>query len=92
MGQAGRRKEDRKSVKVLGWIACIVLSGSLIYVFVRSLAQGTDEVDPVFLSLQSLASGLFLLYAVRLKNRVFITANVVALASAAGTLLLMLVK
>lgn len=89
MEQAGRRLEDRTSVKVLGWVACIVLSGSLIYVFVRSLMAGTDEVDPIFLSLQSLASGLFLLYALRLRNRVFITANVVALASAAGTLLLM---
>lgn len=92
MEQPARRLEDRTSVKVLGWIACIVLSGSLIYVFVRSLAQGTDEVDPIFLALQSLASGLFLLYALRLRNKVFITANVVALASAAGTLLLMVVR
>ena len=86
----GRRVSDRTSVKVLGWVACLVLSGSLLYVFVRSMKEGTDEVDPWFFALQTLASTLFLLYALKLKNRVFVTANAVAIASAVGTLLLML--
>lgn len=88
----GRRKADRTSVKLIGWIACLVLSASLVYVFVNSLKEGTDDVDPVFLALQVVASVLFLLYALRLKNRVFVTANLVAIASAAGTLVLMLVQ
>ena len=86
----GRRASDRTSVKVLGWVACLVLSGSLLYVFVRSMKEGTDEVDPWFFALQTLASTLFLVYALKLKNRVFVTANAVAIASAVGTLLLML--
>jgi len=84
-----RRLADRQSVKVLGWIACVVLSGSLIYVFVRSLVDGPGEVDPVFLTLQTLASLLFLVYSLRVKNRVFVTANGVALLSAVGTLVLL---
>ena len=76
-------------MKALGWIACLVLSGSLIYVFARSLMQGPDDVDPVFLTLQTLASLLFLVYSLRVKNRVFVTANGVALLSALGTLVLL---
>ena len=84
-----RRTADRKSVKILGWVACLVLSGSLIYVFVRSLIDGPADVDPVFLALQTLASALFLAYSLRLKNRVFVTANGVAILSAVGTLVLL---
>lgn len=79
-------------MKVLGWIACLVLSGSLVYVFLRSMKEGTDEVDPWFFAAQTIASTLFLVYALKLKNRVFVTANAVAIASALGTLLLMLRK
>ena len=90
MAGQGRRASDKPTVKALGWAACIVLSGSLIYTFVRSMKEGTREVDPLFFSLQTIASTLFLLYALRLKDRAFITANGVAIASAAGTLLLKL--
>jgi lipid-A-disaccharide synthase-like uncharacterized protein len=90
MAGAGRRVSDKKSVKALGWMACIVLSGSLIYTFIRSAKEGTQDVDPLFFTLQTLASTLFLLYSLRLKDRAFITANAVAIASAAGTLLLKL--
>lgn len=85
-----RRAADKPTVKALGWAACLALSGSLIYTFVRSMAAGTREVDPLFFSLQTIASTLFLLYSLRLKDRAFITANGVAIASAAGTLLLKL--
>jgi lipid-A-disaccharide synthase-like uncharacterized protein len=84
-----RRLADRQSVKLLGWLACMVLSGSLIYVFVRSLVEGPDGIDAVFLALQTLASSLFLVYSLRIKNRAFVTANGVALLSAAGTLVLL---
>jgi len=84
-----RRLADRQSVKLLGWVACIVLSGSLIYVFVRSLIDGPSDVDPVFLTLQTLASSLFLVYSLRVRNKVFVTANGVALLSAVGTLVLL---
>jgi lipid-A-disaccharide synthase-like uncharacterized protein len=87
-----RRLADRQSVKLIGWVACIVLSGSLIYVFVRSLIDGPSEVDPVFLTLQTLASSLFLLYSLRVGNRVFVTANGVALLSAVGTLVLFVTR
>lgn len=85
-----RRASDTASTKALGWMACILLSGSLIYTFVRSAKEGTSDVDPVFFALQTIASTLFLLYSLRLKNRVFVTANAVAIACAAGTLLMKL--
>ena len=88
----GRRLADAPSVKRVGWLACAALSVSLIYVFVRSLKEGTDEVDPWFLGLQVLASTLFLVYSMRLRNRVFVTANAVAILSAAGTLVLMVAR
>lgn len=90
MGKQGRRVSDRKAVQLIGWMACIVLSGSLIYTFVKSMKEGTQAVDPWFFAAQTLASLLFLLYSLRLKNMVFVTANAVAIASAAGTLLLKL--
>lgn len=98
-GQAGeasqdrkRRKADRTSVQVVGWAACLVLSGSLIYTFVTALVKGPEEADPWFMGAQTLASVLFLLYSVRLRNWVFVTANTVAIASALGTLILKALK
>ena len=81
-----RRQSDRKSVKIVGWIACLALAASLTYTFVKALTQGPDEIDPLFFAMQSLASLLFLVYSLRLKNPVFVAANVVALVNAAGTL------
>jgi hypothetical protein len=81
-----RRASDRKGVKIVGWIACAALAGSLTYTFVKALTQGPGEVDPLFFALQSLASLLFLVYSLKLKNPVFVAANCVALANAAGTL------
>ena len=82
-----RRASDRRSVQVLGWVACLVLAGSLTYTFVRALAEGPEGVDPLFFALQSVASLLFLAYSLKLKNRVFVAANSVAVLNAAGTLL-----
>ena len=81
---------EKGSTKALGWMACLLLSGSLIYTFLRSAKDGAQEVDPWFFGAQTLASTLFLFYSLRLRNRVFVTANAVAIASAAGTLLLKL--
>jgi lipid-A-disaccharide synthase-like uncharacterized protein len=81
-----RRVSDRTSVKLIGWIACLALAGSLTYTFVRVLAEGPHEVDPHFFAMQTLASLLFLVYSVRIRNAVFIAANGVALFNAAGTL------
>lgn len=81
-----RRASDRKSVQVIGWIACLALAGSLTYTFVRALTEGPDQVDPLFFGMQTLASLLFLVYSVRLKNRIFVAANAVALVNAVGTL------
>jgi lipid-A-disaccharide synthase-like uncharacterized protein len=81
-----RRASDRKGVKVMGWIACTALAASLTYTFVKALVEGPGEVDPLFFALQTLASLLFLLYSLKLKNPVFVAANCVALANAAGTL------
>jgi lipid-A-disaccharide synthase-like uncharacterized protein len=81
-----RRASDRKGVKIVGWAACLLLAGSLTYTFVKALTQGPGQVDPVFFAAQSLASLLFLVYSLRLKNPVFVAANCIALANAAGTL------
>jgi lipid-A-disaccharide synthase-like uncharacterized protein len=81
-----RRASDRMGVKAVGWIACVALAGSLTYTFVKALTQGPDGVDPLFFGMQSLASLLFLVYSLRLRNPVFVAANCVALANAAGTL------
>lgn len=81
-----RRASDQGWVIGVGWVACIALAVSLTWTFVRSLTDGPGQVDPVFFALQSLASLLFLVYSVRLRNRVFIAANCVALVNAVGTL------
>jgi lipid-A-disaccharide synthase-like uncharacterized protein len=73
-------------VKVVGWVACLALAASLTYTFVRALTKGPDQVDPLFFACQTLASLLFLVYSLRLRNPVFVAANSVALLNAAGTL------
>lgn len=87
-----RREADRQPTQTLGWIACATLAASLSYVFIRTLATPREDVDPLFFGLQSLASLFFLIYSVRLGNRVFVTANVIALLNAAGTLAVQLLR
>jgi lipid-A-disaccharide synthase-like uncharacterized protein len=86
-----RRASDKLAVRIVGWIACLALASSLGYTFVVSLVRGPHDVDPIFFSLQALASLLFLIYSIRLRNRVFIAANVIALLNALGTILVYLV-
>jgi lipid-A-disaccharide synthase-like uncharacterized protein len=73
-------------VRAVGWLACIALAASLTYTFLRALTAGPDEVDPLFFGMQAVASTLFLVYSIRLRNAVFIAANAVAVLNAAGTL------
>jgi lipid-A-disaccharide synthase-like uncharacterized protein len=75
---------------MVGWAACVVLAGSLTYTFIRALTQGPEGIDPLFFGLQTLASALFLVYSLRLKNRIFVVANAVAVANAIGTLVVAL--
>jgi lipid-A-disaccharide synthase-like uncharacterized protein len=81
-----RRASDRGWVKGVGWVACIALAASLTYTFVRALIDGPQGVDPAFFAMQTLASTLFLVYSLRLRNAVFIAANTVAVLNALGTL------
>ena len=85
-----RRASDVKWVQIVGWIACFALAGSLTYTFVKALTEGAGEIDPLFFGMQTMASLLFLIYSLRLKNRIFVAANSVALANAIGTLVLAL--
>ena len=85
-----RRAADTGWVKIVGWVACFALAASLTYTFVGALTKGTEDVDPLFFALQTVASTLFLVYSVRLRNRIFIAANTVAVLNAAGTLALAL--
>lgn len=85
-----RRAADRGWVKVVGWVACIALAASLTYTFVSALTEGPGDVDPLFFGMQTVASTLFLVYSVRMRNRIFIAANTVAVLNAAGTLVLAL--
>lgn len=85
-----RRASDKRWVKVVGWMACLLLAGSLTYTFIRALTDGPQGVDPLFFGLQSLASTLFLVYSVRLRNGIFIAANTVAVLNAVGTLVVAL--
>jgi lipid-A-disaccharide synthase-like uncharacterized protein len=85
-----RRAADKGWVSIVGWVACFALAGSLTYTFVAALTKGTEDVDPLFFALQTMASTLFLVYSVRLRNRIFIAANTVAVLNAAGTLVLAL--
>jgi hypothetical protein len=77
---------------MVGWVACIALASSLTYTFVKALSSEGRPIDPVFFGLQSLASLLFLVYSVRLKNRAFTVANSLALINAAGTLIVALAR
>ncbi|HET7230477.1 MAG TPA: hypothetical protein VFJ16_10780 [Longimicrobium sp.] len=81
-----RRESDKKWIQIVGWAACLLLAGSLTYTFVQALVKGPGQVDPLFFALQTGASLLFLIYSLRLKNRVFVAANCVALVNAVGTL------
>jgi lipid-A-disaccharide synthase-like uncharacterized protein len=81
-----RRASDRKPVKIIGWVACLALAASLTYTFVRALIEGPADVDPLFFGMQTMASLLFLIYSIKLRNGVFIAANSIALINAAGTL------
>lgn len=85
-----RRASDKRWVKIVGWVACMALAGSLTYTFVRALSEGTRDIDPTFFALQAVASTLFLIYSVRLRNGIFIAANSVAVLNALGTLVLTL--
>jgi uncharacterized protein with PQ loop repeat len=86
-----RRASDKRWVKVVGWVACLTLAGSLTYTFIRALTQGPQDVDPVFFAMQTVASTLFLVYSVRLRNGIFIAANTVAVLNAVGTLAVALI-
>lgn len=85
-----RRASDKRWVKIVGWIACIALAASLTYTFVSALIEGPQGIDPLFFTLQTVASLLFLVYSLRLGNRIFVAANSVALVNAVGTLVLAL--
>jgi hypothetical protein len=85
-----RRASDRKPVKIIGWIACLALAASLTYTFVRALLEGPDDIDPLFFGMQTVASLLFLVYSVKLRNGVFIAANSIALVNAVGTFVIAL--
>ena len=85
-----RRASDKKWVQIVGWVACFALAGSLTYTFVRALSEGPEDIDPLFFGLQTLASLLFLVYSLRLRNRIFVAANTVALVNAIGTLVVSL--
>lgn len=87
-----RRASDRTWVRAIGWAACLTLAGSLTYTFVRTLVEGPGGLDPLFFGLQALASALFLVYSIRMRNGVFIAANTVAVLNAAGTLLVRLIQ
>jgi lipid-A-disaccharide synthase-like uncharacterized protein len=87
-----RRAADTGWVKIVGWVACMALAASLTYTFVSALTKGPQGVDPVFFGMQALASTLFLIYSVRLRNGIFIAANTVAVLNAAGTLVVALVS
>jgi hypothetical protein len=87
-----RRDADQPPMQILGWIACLALAASLTYMFVRTLASPRESVDPLFFGLQSTASLFFLIYSIRLRNRVFITANAIALANALGTLAVQMLR
>lgn len=87
-----RRASDRRWVKMVGWAACLALAGSLTYTFVSSLSSESKPIDPVFFGLQVLASVLFLVYSIRLRSRIFVIANAVAVLNGVGTLIVALTR
>ena len=86
-----RRASDKKWVQIVGWVACFTLAGSLTYTFIRSLIEGPQGIDPLFFAFQTLASFLFLVYSVKLGNKIFVAANTVAMLNAMGTLIVVAV-
>lgn len=87
-----RRAADHGWVMIVGWIACLALAASLTYTFISALSGQQRQIDPLFFSLQTLASLLFLVYSIRLRNPVFVAANCVALVNAIGTLVVAVVR
>lgn len=87
-----RRASDRGWVKMVGWAACLALAGSLTYTFVSSLSSESKPIDPVFFGMQVLASVLFLVYSIRLRSRIFVVANSVAVLNGLGTLIVALTR
>jgi lipid-A-disaccharide synthase-like uncharacterized protein len=92
MPQKNRRASDRKWVKLVGWAACLALAGSLTYTFISSLSSDSTPVDPVFFGMQVTASLLFLIYSIRLRSRIFVVANSVAVLNGLGTLVVALTR
>jgi lipid-A-disaccharide synthase-like uncharacterized protein len=87
-----RRASDRRWVKLVGWAACLALAGSLTYTFISSLSSDSKPIDPVFFGMQVLASILFLVYSIRLRSRIFVVANAVAVLNGLGTLIVALTR
>lgn len=87
-----RRASDRGWVRIVGWVACTTLAVSLTWTFIRALFFDASGIDPLFFFMQTVASSLFLVYSIRLKNRIFIAANGVAVFNAVGTLLVALLR
>ncbi|HEY0037657.1 MAG TPA: hypothetical protein VGB66_13260 [Longimicrobium sp.] len=87
-----RRASDRRWVKMVGWAACLALAGSLTYTFISSLSSESTPIDPVFFGMQVAASLLFLIYSIRLRSRIFVVANSVAVLNGLGTLIVALTR
>jgi lipid-A-disaccharide synthase-like uncharacterized protein len=87
-----RRASDRRWVKLVGWAACLALAGSLTYTFISSLSSESTPIDPVFFGMQVTASLLFLIYSIRLRSRIFVVANSVAVLNGLGTLIVALTR
>jgi lipid-A-disaccharide synthase-like uncharacterized protein len=92
MPQKNRRASDRKWVKLVGWAACLALAGSLTYTFISSLTSESTPIDPVFFGMQVTASLLFLIYSIRMRSRIFVVANSVAVLNGIGTLVVALTR
>ncbi len=87
-----RRASDRRWVKLVGWAACLALAGSLTYTFISSLSSESKPIDPIFFGMQVAASFLFLIYSIRLRSRIFVVANSVAVLNGLGTLVVALTR
>jgi lipid-A-disaccharide synthase-like uncharacterized protein len=77
---------------MVGWAACLALAGSLTYTFISSLSSESTPIDPVFFGMQVAASLLFLIYSIRLRSRIFVVANSVAVLNGLGTLIVALTR
>ena len=92
MPQKNRRASDVKWVKLVGWAACLALAASLTYTFISSLSSESKPIDPWFFGMQVTASLLFLVYSIRLRSRIFVVANSVAVLNGMGTLVVALTR